>query len=115
MMSQEVTYLVEGYFDKGFVSLRNQVISRYSNFFQKLLNSPSREVRLLAHIVSRDPASVTAKNIKYIQELTQLSVWDFAPWKIKEALPVKTVPENEMWRLRLLGHLLDFRRCKISV
>ena len=106
------TYLVEGYFAKGFVSLRNQVISRYSNFFQKLLNSPSREVRLLAHIVSRDPASVTAKNIKYIQELTKLSVWDFAPWKIKEALPVKTVPENEMWRLRLLGHLLDCRRCK---
>ena len=25
------TYLVEGYFAKGFVSLRNQVISRYSN------------------------------------------------------------------------------------
>ena len=79
----------------------------YFNFFQKLLTIPSIEVRLLAHVVSRDPGSVTAKNLKYIQEITSLSVWDFATWKIKEALPVKTVPETEVWRLRLIGHLLQ--------
>ena len=50
---------MEDYFAKDFSSLRNQVISRYPSFFQKLLLSPSREVRLLAHIVSRDPESVT--------------------------------------------------------
>ena len=106
------TYLVEGYFAKGFASLRNQVISRYSNFFQKLLTSPSREIKLLANIVSRDPNSVTAKNIKYIKELTDLSVWDFSSWRIKEELPVKTVPEGEEWRLGLLRKLMDLRRCK---
>ena len=88
------------------------MISRYSNYFQKLLTSPSREARLLAHVVSRDPGSATAKNMKYIQEITSLSVWDFAPWKIKEALPVKTVPEAEVRRLRLLGHLLGCRSSK---
>ena len=92
--------------------MRNQVLSRYSNFFHKLLTSPSREIRLLANIVSRDPHSVTAKNIKHIKELTDLSVWDFASWRIKEALPVKTVPECEKWRLGLLGKLMDLRRCK---
>ena len=77
-----------------------------------MLTSPSREIRLLAHVVSRDPASVTAKNIKYIEEFTNLCVWDFATWRIKSALPVKSVPENEAWRIRLLGHLLDCRGTK---
>ena len=95
------TYLVEGYFANGFVSLRNRALSRYSNFFHKLLTSPSREIRLLANIVSRDPHSVTAKNIKHIKELTDLSVWDFASWRIKETLPVKTVPECENGDLNL--------------
>ena len=51
------TYLIEGYFARNHSSLRNQVLSRYPGFFQKLLHSPSREVQCLAHIVSRDPQS----------------------------------------------------------
>ena len=39
------TYLVEGYFAKELSSLRNQVISRYPAFFQKLLVSPINEIR----------------------------------------------------------------------
>ena len=46
------TYLVEGFFAAGHMSLRNQVLSRYPSFVQNLLNSPSREVRLLANIVA---------------------------------------------------------------
>ena len=41
-------------------------------FFHGLLHSPSREVSLLANIVSRDPSSNTADNISYIRELTSL-------------------------------------------
>ena len=67
---------------------------------------------MLANIVSRDPNSVKAKNIKYIKELTDISVWDFASWRIKVALPVKTFPEGEEWRLGLLRKLMDLRRCK---
>jgi hypothetical protein len=103
------TYLVEGYFAKSFPTLRNQVLSRYPSFFQKLLTSPSKEIRLLANIVSRDPHSVTAKNIKYIAELTKFSPWDFSSLKIKEALPVKIIPESETWRLGLLGTLYGMR------
>ena len=53
------TYLVEGYLAKDFVSLRNQILGRYPSFFQKLLKSPSKEIRLLANIVGRDPRSNT--------------------------------------------------------
>jgi hypothetical protein len=106
------TYLVEDYFAKGFVSLRNQVLSRYSSFFQKLMTSPSKEIRLLVNIVARDPSSVTAKNIKYIKGLTGLSVWDYSSLRIKESLPVKTVPGQEAWRLGLLGTLIGLRSNK---
>ena len=66
------TYLVEGYFAAGQTSLRNQVLSRYSGFFRNLLQSPSREVRVLARIVSSDPRSTTCVNLRYLQKLTGL-------------------------------------------
>ena len=72
------TYLVEGYLAKDFVSLRNQILGRYPAFFQKLLNSPSKEIRLLANIVSRDPRSTTSKNLVYIKQLSGLDPWDFS-------------------------------------
>jgi hypothetical protein len=53
-------------------SLRNQVLSRYPSFFRNLLSSPSREVRILARIVSSDPRSTTHGNLRYIKQLTGL-------------------------------------------
>ena len=76
------TYLVEGFFALDQVSLRNQVLGRYPGFFCSLLSSPSREVTILANIVSRDPSSNTAANLKYIQDLTQIS-------------PLKNTPSNK--------------------
>ena len=64
------TYMVEGYFAASQVSLRNQVLSRYSGFYRNLLASPSREVRMLAKMVSADPRSITCKNLKYLRNLT---------------------------------------------
>ena len=51
------TYLVEGHLAAGYVSLRNQILSRYSGFFRKLLNSPSKEVIILSRIVFKDSRS----------------------------------------------------------
>ena len=104
--------MVEGYFAKGFPSLRNQVLSRYPSFFQKLLSSPSKEVRLLANIVSRDLHSVTAKNLKYISDITKLSPWDFSSARIKQELPEQNVPEKQTWRIGLLGTLVAMRKTK---
>ena len=49
------TYLVEGHLAGEHPSLRNQILSRYPAFFRKLLQSPNKEVRVLAIIVSSDP------------------------------------------------------------
>jgi hypothetical protein len=61
-------------------------------------------------MVARDPSSNTSDNLKYLLELTNLSPWDYSSQKIKCALPVKTVPENEKWRLGLLSSLLSMRK-----
>ena len=57
------TYLVEGFLAFDMTSMRNQILSRYAGFYRKLLNSPSREVRGLARIISSDPRSTTCRNI----------------------------------------------------
>ena len=101
--------LVEGYFAKDEISLRNQVLARYTGFFQSLLNSPSEEVRLLVNLVARDPSSTTADNISYIRELTKFSPWHFSAGRIKAALPRLEVPEKEQWRIGLLHSLISLR------
>ena len=62
------TYLVEGFLSGSQVSLRNQALSRYPGFYRGLLNSPSKEVKMLARMVSRDPRSTTCRNLKYLEQ-----------------------------------------------
>ena len=88
---------------------RNQVLGRYSGFFQSLLKSPSQEVRLLCNIVARDRNSNTADNLEYIRELTKLSAWNYSSHRIKSELPARTIPECEKWRIGLLDTLLSMR------
>ena len=78
------TYIVEQVLASNFVSLRNHVYSRYVNFFQQLFRSSSREVRHLVRIVSRDVRSVTCRNVQLITDLSGLSPWDLARWRIKD-------------------------------
>ena len=52
------------------------------------------------------------KNIKYIDQLTCLSPWDYSGQRIKEQLPVQNVPEEQQWRLGLIEKLLDMRNLK---
>ena len=110
------TYLVEGHLAAGHTSLRNQILSRYPGFFRKLLDSPSKEVRVLARMVSGDPRSSTFSNLRYLEKLTGLSRPQFcSSAKIRAALPIKEVPEHEVWRLGLLDYLLKLKREKYLV
>ena len=71
------TYLVEGYFASAQTSLRNQILSRYSGFFQGRLHSPSRKVRFLAILVSTDTRSTTCLNVRYLSQMTGLNKPEF--------------------------------------
>ena len=104
------TYLVEGFLASSQVTLRNQILSRYPGFYRKLLVSPSREVRMLAKMVSSDPRSSTCRNLKYLRKVAKHEQVEwFSSWRVRELLPVKSVPENEKWRLGLLTHLMEMR------
>ena len=104
------TYLVEGFLACSLTSLRNQILTRYSQFFRKLLDSPSREVRGLAHIVRNDPRSTTFTNLRLLKEKTKMNNPElYCPAKVRASLPIQTVPETEMWRLGLLTNLFIVR------
>ena len=104
------TYLVEGHFAAAFTSLRNQIISRYPGFYWNLLKSPSKEVRILARIVSHDPRSTTCANLRYLKKVTKLSQPQFyCSARVRHALPVREVPEPERWRLGLLTSLMKIK------
>ena len=60
-------------------------------------------------MVGRDARSSTFSNLAYLAKLTGLNVWEDTPVAIKRALPVKSVPEGEQWRLGLLTSLLRMR------
>ena len=51
------TYLVEHYLAAGQPSIRLQTLRKYSKFVQKLLQSPSKEIRFLSKILLNDPRS----------------------------------------------------------
>jgi hypothetical protein len=105
------TYLVEGHLAADHTSLRNQILSRYPGFYRKLLESPSKEVRMLARIVSADPRSSTCSNLKYLEKMTGLNQPQlYCSAKIKIALPTKKVPEAEQWRIGLLDNLLKMKQ-----
>ena len=105
------TYLVEGHLAAGHTSLRNHVLSRYSGFYRNLLQSPSKEVRILSRIVSSNPKSTTCSNLKYLQKLTGLNQPVFySTARVRMALPMKEVQKKEQWRLGLFVSLMKMKQ-----
>ena len=105
------TYLVENVLASNFVSARHQVMGRYVTFFQSLLNSPNREVRILTRIVAQDKRSVTRQNIEHISNVSGLSPWDYSKSRITAELGKCEVKETVAWRLPFLCKLLDQKWC----
>ena len=101
---------VEGFLAANQQSLRNQILSRYSGFYRKLLTSPSKEVIVLARMVTADPRSATCRNLRYLRQATKMenAEW-YSSWRVRDSLPVQKIPQKEMWRVGLLNTLLDMR------
>ena len=103
------TYLVEGHLGESTVPLRVQVLSRVPKFYRGLLVSPSKEVKLLAGLATKDARCVLASNLALVSELTGLDCTVESGATVRQALPIKTVPESESWRVGLLDTLLRSR------
>ena len=64
----------------------------------------------MVRIVRADPKFTTRKNLRLVRNLTNLSEAEyFSRHRILMALPVKTVPQSEVWRLRLLESCISLR------
>ena len=103
------TYLVEGYFSSGQLSLRNQIYSRYSKFVFKLNDSPSREIRFLSKVLLSDPRSTIRKNVWFLNNQVNDDITKISSYKMKQMLPKSDIPVKEMWRIGLLTALLSSR------
>ena len=99
------------YLAGGLVSARREILGRFHGFFRSLLNSPSREVNILARIASKDIRSTTAKNLRLLEDETGGMTWSANKHKVQERLlqGEPGVPEVDGWRIRYLGSLLEQR------
>ena len=82
-------------------------------FFHSLRNSASHEVKVLSRYLARDVQSVSGKNLRLVQDISQLNPWNTSYGKLKQALvSVETVevPLMDRWRLPYLCTLLAQRR-----
>ena len=103
------TYLVEGHLSQSMMPLRNLVLGRYASFYQKMAWGPSREVSLMAELARKDARTTTASNLRYVSSLTSMNCAKEDWVKLKAALPIKEVPEKELWQLGMLHSLLRER------
>ena len=70
-------------------------------------------MQVLSRLLARDVQSTTGRNLRLVQEVTNLNPWICSYGKLKAALiqaEVIAVPNEDRWRLPYLGTLLSQRR-----
>ena len=107
------TYIFQQLLNCGHTSARVDILSRFVKFFHSLRSSASQEVQVLSRFLARDVQSVTGKNLRLVQEITQLNPWTASYGRLKEALVTEElveVPQVDSWRLPYLCTLLGQRK-----
>ena len=66
----------------------------------------------LINLNLRDARSVTCNNVRYLNDKIGTDALKTANWKVKTLLPVKVVPQEEMYRIGLLKVLLEAKIMK---
>ena len=105
------TYFIDNLLAKEFVTIRQQVMSRYAGFYQSLLNSPSREVATVSRMVGRNVSTNTGSNLYNIAKETGIDIHRTTPSRLKMSIMSSTsqVPSMDQWRLPLLSQYLQIR------
>ena len=75
---------------------------------QKLLQSPSKEIRFLSKVLKSDTRSTLGKNIWFLNNMTNVNIILTNKYQMRNAIPVDPIPENDQWRVGLLNVLLEF-------
>jgi hypothetical protein len=107
------TYLVQQVLASGLTSAKVDILARYANFFRGLRKSPCHEVVVMANMAGRDLRSTTGKNLKFLEDCSQLNPWEYSSARIKKELVEKervVVPNQDQWRVSYLASLLERRQ-----
>ena len=80
------TYLLQEVLAENMTSLRARLLLRFYNFFRSLIESPFKEVSVLARLVSRDARSNIGSNLNLLREETGLDPWIVGHNHLKEDL-----------------------------
>ena len=104
-------YFVDALLSCGFSSIRQQVLTRYVNFFRSLVSSPSKEVAVIAKIVGKNASTVTGNNLLNIHLETKLCTRTAPVYLFKNKLSEPTpVPPADAWRINLLQKYVMIRQ-----
>ena len=104
------TYLLQKVLAPDLVSLRVNLLTRFRKFFRSLMESPSKEVQVVASISARDMRSSLGSNLALLREETGLDPWVVSQGQLKKALidaETVEVPAGDKWRISYLEKLLQ--------
>ena len=94
---------------KDFLTVKQQLVGRFTNFFRSLLKSNSKEICVVANMVGRCSQSTTGGNLARIQRETGQDPWKEPAWKIRDGIAREEVPPQEGYRVQYLRKLLAAR------
>ena len=106
-------YMLQQVLSPGLDSARTDILVRYSKFFRSLRGSTSKEVAMLANMVSRDITTTTGSNHRVAEDATGVSPWNVSQEKLREAVSAKEIVpvlDEDKWRIPLLEKLLITRQ-----
>lgn len=110
---QTRSFFLDNLLSCGFSSAKVDILSRFVKFYHSLRHSACHEVQVLALLFGRDVKSTIGRNLRYIQEETNLNPWNCSQSKLKATLIERNwvgVPPMDNWRLPYLCKLLTQRR-----
>ena len=107
------TYLMQQVLCPGLDSAKTDILARYLKFFRSLRKSTSKEVSMMASLVSRDIRTTTGSNLRLLANASGLCPWQSGQLKFREAVTANElveVMEVDRWRIPLLDKLLSQRQ-----
>jgi hypothetical protein len=108
---QTRTYFLQQLISCRFSSAKVDILIHFVKFFH-VQCSASYQVQVISRLLSRDMLSVTGKNLRLVQEMTQLNPFTASRARLRAALEVGElvdIPPLYQWRLPYLSSLLSQR------
>ena len=102
-------YTVAHLLGAGFLSLRQNLLPLYLGFFQNLLKSASKEVQIVANIVSRNVLTCTGRNLQLISEEFNVNPWLASASEVRSRVQLPEIPVEQEWLLPQLAAALEER------